>query len=177
MVPGAAARRRRADQPGVGRGLRRHRLARRSTTTWARQPFDWIAGVKRLQRLQRLGDRRRSRQAAATGRDASSKPSLPLAKYAGTYRDAWYGDVDDRRRGRPARRSASRTRRSWWATSCTGSTTPSSPAGATAELRADAFVTFPLDPDGKVDQVKMVPESAAVDFSFDFQDLLLEPVN
>ena len=43
------------------------------------------------------------------------------------------------------------------------------------ELRADAFVTFALNPDGTVDQVKMRPISPAVDFSFDFQDLLLKP--
>ena len=43
------------------------------------------------------------------------------------------------------------------------------------ELRADAFVTFALNPDGTVDQVKMRPISPEVDFSFDFQDLLLKP--
>jgi hypothetical protein len=44
------------------------------------------------------------------------------------------------------------------------------------ELRADAYVTFALTPRGAIDQVKMVPTSPAVDFSFDFQDLLLRPV-
>ncbi|HEY8195662.1 MAG TPA: DUF3471 domain-containing protein, partial [Gemmatimonadales bacterium] len=44
------------------------------------------------------------------------------------------------------------------------------------ELRADAYATFSLQPDGSVDQLKMVPASDAVDFSFDFQDLVLEPV-
>ena len=43
------------------------------------------------------------------------------------------------------------------------------------ELRADAFVTFALNPDGTIDQVKMVAASPSVDFSFDFQDLLLKP--
>jgi hypothetical protein len=44
------------------------------------------------------------------------------------------------------------------------------------ELRADAYVTFALKPDGTIAQVKLAPTSPAVDFSFDFQDLLLEPV-
>jgi hypothetical protein len=44
------------------------------------------------------------------------------------------------------------------------------------ELRADAYVTFALNPDGSVDQVRMAPASEDVDFSFDFQDLLLRPV-
>ena len=43
------------------------------------------------------------------------------------------------------------------------------------ELRADAYVSFALKPDGSIDQVKMVPVSPATDFSFDFQDLLLVP--
>ena len=41
------------------------------------------------------------------------------------------------------------------------------------ELRADAYVTFALKPDGSVDRVKMAAVSPATDFSFDFQDLLL----
>jgi hypothetical protein len=44
------------------------------------------------------------------------------------------------------------------------------------ELRADAYVTFALNPDGSIDQVKLAPASPDVDFSFDFQDLLLRPV-
>jgi hypothetical protein len=43
------------------------------------------------------------------------------------------------------------------------------------ELRADAYVTFALNPDGSIDQVKMQAMSPATDFSFDFQDLLLKP--
>lgn len=43
------------------------------------------------------------------------------------------------------------------------------------ELRADAFATFSLNPDGSIDQVKMKAVSPATDFSFDFQDLLLRP--
>jgi hypothetical protein len=39
--------------------------------------------------------------------------------------------------------------------------------------RADAYITFALGPDGAVDQAKMIATSPAVDFSFDFQDLLL----
>ena len=44
------------------------------------------------------------------------------------------------------------------------------------ELRADAFVTFALNPDGSIDQVKMRAVSSSTDFSFDFHDLLLKPV-
>ena len=44
------------------------------------------------------------------------------------------------------------------------------------ELRADAFVTFALNPDGSIDQAKMRAVSSSTDFSFDFHDLLLKPV-
>jgi hypothetical protein len=43
------------------------------------------------------------------------------------------------------------------------------------ELRADAFVTFDLNPDGSIDRVRMKAVSAATDFSSDFHDLLLTP--
>jgi hypothetical protein len=44
------------------------------------------------------------------------------------------------------------------------------------ELRADAFITFWLNPDGSIERVLMIPASPAVDFSYDFQDLRLRPV-
>ena len=40
-------------------------------------------------------------------------------------------------------------------------------------LRADAFITFQLTPDGQVESARMAPFSDDVDFSFDFQDLKL----
>ena len=42
------------------------------------------------------------------------------------------------------------------------------------ELRADAYVTFALNPDGSIDQAKMRAVSPETDFSFDFHDLLLK---
>jgi hypothetical protein len=37
-------------------------------------------------------------------------------------------------------------------------------------------VTFSLNPDGSIAEVKLQPVSPATDFSFDFQDLLLHKV-
>ena len=39
------------------------------------------------------------------------------------------------------------------------------------ELRADAFVTFGLGADGKIERASMKPASPSVDFSFDFRIL------
>ena len=43
------------------------------------------------------------------------------------------------------------------------------------ELRADAFLTFALDPDGRADEAKLGAVSPATGFRLDFQDLLLRP--
>jgi hypothetical protein len=46
---------------------------------------------------------------------------------------------------------------------------------ADRELRADAFITFALNPDGSIESARMRAVSPETDFSFDFQDLLLRP--
>jgi hypothetical protein len=40
----------------------------------------------------------------------------------------------------------------------------------------DAYVTFALGPRGAVERMTMTPVSPAIDFSFDFQDLVFTPV-
>ncbi len=109
-------------------------------------------------------------------RDVGSKPSLPLSGYAGTYRDPWYGDVAISAAGKGLAMQFAHTREL---------------AGRLEHwqhdtfivrwndraLNADAFVSFDLDPDGKVREVRMVPVSPLTDFSFDFQDLRLRPVD
>ena len=166
-------RRRRADEPGIGRGVRFHRLPRA-------RPLSRRAGL-RLDRRLREGEaaqrraRRRRRARRSGARDAASKPSLPLAKYAGTYRDAWYGDITiAEERGKLVMRfghtpSLVGDLEHWQHDTFVA-------RWRDRELRADAFVTFALNPDGSIDQAKMRAVSPATDFSFDFQDLLLKPV-
>jgi CubicO group peptidase (beta-lactamase class C family) len=112
---------------------------------------------------------------AAASRDSTAGPSLPLEKYAGGYRDAWYGEVEiSEQNGRLAIRFTH---------------TPSLVGDLLhwqhdtflvrwrdRKLRADAYATFWLNEDGSVNQLRLVPASPAVDFSFDFQDLALKPV-
>jgi CubicO group peptidase (beta-lactamase class C family) len=112
---------------------------------------------------------------AAMRRDSMAGPSLPLARYAGSYRDPWYGDVkiSEEKNGLAIRFTR----------------TPSLVGDLVhwqhdtflarwrdRELRADAYATFWLNADGSVHQLRLVPASEAVDFSFDFQDLVLKPV-
>jgi CubicO group peptidase (beta-lactamase class C family) len=112
---------------------------------------------------------------AAAKRDSASGPSLPLAGYAGKYRDAWYGDItiaDEN--GKLVMRF---------------SHTPDLVGDLVhwqhdtfvvrwrdRELRADAYVTFALEPDGTIERATMQAVSPLTDFSFDFQDLELRPV-
>jgi hypothetical protein len=109
-----------------------------------------------------------------SARNANSKPSLPLEKYAGKYADAWYGDItiSMEQNGLVMRFSHSPaltgdlehwqydTFKARW---------------RDRSLAADAFVTFALNPNGSINQVKMAPVSPLTDFSYDFQDLVIAP--
>ena len=135
---------------------------------------DWVAAYdKAVKHAQAKADDSMAKHEAA--RDRKSKPSLPLAGYAGTYRDPWYGDVIVSREGGKLRMRFSRTPQ------LVGTMTPWQNDTFTVRwddrtLNADAFVTFALDEDGHVREARMEPISPLTDFSFDFQDLRLAPV-
>jgi len=135
--------------------------------------FDWLGGYLKL-RARLDAELAGKVKKAAAERDAASRPSLALEKYAQTYADAWYGDIDIALEGG---RLVMRFTKS-----------PSLVGDLEhwqhdtflvrwreRELRADAYVTFWLDPDGSINQARMRPASPDVDFSYDFQDLVLRP--
>jgi len=135
--------------------------------------FDWLDGYKRVQALEDASMADADRRTAGA-RDAHAKPSLPLEKYAGTYRDVWYGPVTISQENGHLVMRFSHT------PALVGDLEPWQHDTFVArwrdrELRADAFVTFALNPDGSIDTVRMQAVSPATDFSFDFQDLRLEP--
>ena len=135
---------------------------------------DWTAAYAELVAKNR-GDADESWRKLQAARDAKSKPSLPLPRYAGTLRDPWYGDVSVTQEGKRLVLRFSRTpelvgdlshwqqdtfvvrwRERW--------------------LNADAFITFALKPDGGIREARMQAISPLTDFSFDFHDLRLAPV-
>ncbi len=136
-------------------------------------PTDWVKIVHDLADQQKAGAAETEKK-QDSARNANSKPSLPLEKYAGKYADAWYGDItiSMEQSGLVMRFSHSPgltgdlehwqydTFKARW---------------RDRTLAADAFVTFALNPDGSISQVKMVPVSPLTDFSYDFQDLLITP--
>jgi CubicO group peptidase (beta-lactamase class C family) len=111
---------------------------------------------------------------AARANPAKTGPSLLLARYAGTYTDRWYGNIEiGQAKGKLTIDFKSTPR-----------------MGGTLEhwqydsfvTRFDdktiepAYVTFGLDVDGKVDRITMKPVSPLADFSYDYQDLLFTPL-
>jgi hypothetical protein len=141
------------------------------STDWVKT--DWLAGYTRL-RDRNAAETEATEQKGAAARDTASKPSLALEKYAGTYQDPWYGDVAIAIEGGKLAIRFTKT------PSLVGDLEHFHYDTFIArwrdrELRADAYLTFSLKPDGSIDQAKMRAVSPATDFSFDFQDLLLTP--
>ncbi len=138
-----------------------------------RPPKDWVTLLQKRD-AERHGEDLKALLEAEVKRDRASKPSIPLARYAGTYRDPWYGDVViTEAGGRLGIRLAP---------------TPV----AVGELQSwqqdtfravfqdpnfpDAYLTFRLNAAGEIEALRMVPTSDLADFSFDYQDLDLRPV-
>jgi len=114
-------------------------------------------------------------RAAAAARDTTSRPPLPLARYAGRYTDPMYGDATIALEGdhlvlRFAHSPAFLGDLSHWQYGT-----------FVAHWRAahieDAYVTFALRPDGAIDHFTMAAVNPLADFSFDYQDLRFEPAS
>jgi CubicO group peptidase (beta-lactamase class C family) len=139
-----------------------------------RDKTDWVAAyAAAVKKSEAKADDSWKKHEAA--RDKNGKPSLPVARYAGTYRDPWYGDIAVAQEGGKLRMRFSKTPQ------LVGTMTPWQHDTFIVRwddrsLNADAFVTFSLDADGAIREVRMQPISPLTDFSFDFQDLRLVPV-
>lgn len=135
---------------------------------------DWISAFHSVAE-QQLAQAKEVEKKQSAARNVESKPALPLAKYAGRYKDAWYGEAAIALEEGKLVLRFSRTPglvgdlEHWQYDTFVARWRDRS-------LNADAFVTFALKPDGGIEQMKMVPVSPLTDFSFDFQDLLFTPV-
>jgi len=135
-------------------------------------PSDWIAAFKAVKDKEEK-DAAETMKKAEAARAADSKPSLPLAKYAGVYNDAWYGPITIRIENGGLVISFDHT------PSMVGDLQHWQYDTFKAHWRVrtieDAFVTFALNPDGSIASARMAAVSPLADFSFDYQDLLLKP--
>jgi CubicO group peptidase (beta-lactamase class C family) len=132
---------------------------------------DWAGLFAHLEDQQRIeGDS--IVHAATASRDSLSHPSLALAKYAGTYHDALYGDATI------ALENGHLVLRFSHSPSFTGDLEHWQYDTFVARWRTpgieDAYVTFSLNADGSVASYGMAAVSPLADFSFDYQDLLFK---
>src|SRR6185437_8417523 len=107
--------------------------------------FDWIDGYGRFEK-RTAAARGSARGGRAPAADGAARASFPWATYAGTYRDAWYGEVTIREQSGKLTIAFSHT------PSLTGTLEHFEHDTFIArwtdrELRADAYVTFAFNPD------------------------------
>jgi CubicO group peptidase (beta-lactamase class C family) len=133
---------------------------------------DWVADFAAFKKA-----RDAKMLAAARGGEAQkkpSRPSLPLAEYAGDYADPWYGPIAIRHENGRLRIDFKQT---------------PDMAGTLEHWQYDtfrtrwddrsiepAYVTFALDAQGKVERITMKASSPLADFSYDYHDLLFTPL-
>jgi hypothetical protein len=135
---------------------------------------DWVSAFREA-RERNFDQAQRELAVVAQVRNARSTPSLPLESYAGGYRDPWYGLIEIRKHDGGLQIEFKQT------------------PGMLGELEhwqfdtfrtrwrdrtiEDAFVTFSLDAEGNIARVDMRAVSPLADFSFDYQDLTLTPID
>jgi CubicO group peptidase (beta-lactamase class C family) len=132
----------------------------------------WPAKFKALKQ-QRLDDALKAYK-AAVAKPARVGPSLPLARYAGSYADPWYGGIE-------IALAKDRLTIDFKSTPRMGGTLEHWQYDSFVTRFDDktiepAYVTFSLDADGRVERVTMKAVSPLADFSYDYQDLLFTPI-
>ncbi len=113
-------------------------------------------------------------QKAAEAQRPQSSPSLPLASYAGSYSDPWYGPIAITETGGELAIDFKQTPGmvgplEHWAYDTFVARWPD-------PMIEPAFVTFALDAAGKPARITMKAFSPVADFSFDYHDLEFTPV-
>ncbi|MFL6767211.1 MAG: DUF3471 domain-containing protein, partial [Sphingomicrobium sp.] len=157
-----------AEEGAVRRGLTNELLDH-----YLGRPFaDWPARYKGLVTTMLAN----AKAAVETKAAAPAKigPSLSLDRYAGQYKDPWYGRITVAQGKSGLGINFDETPRM---------------SGPLVHYQYDtfiarfedkgiepAYVTFGLDAEGKVDHITMKPVSPTADFSFDYQDLDFRPV-
>ena len=135
---------------------------------------DWVGAFSAWNRARLAGGLKALEDAKRVARNASSRPSLEPTGYAGNYADAWYGPIAVTQRGGTLRVDFSQT---------------PNMAGTLSHWQYDtfridwddasiepAYMTFGLDAEGQVTRITMKAVSPLADFSYDYPDLLFEPV-
>jgi CubicO group peptidase (beta-lactamase class C family) len=133
---------------------------------------DWTARFKAEKRRQ-VGEALTALK-TQTAKPAGVGPSLPIERYAGSYADPWYGNIE-------VAAADGKLRIDFKSTPDMGGTLEHWQYDSFITRFDDkaiepAYVTFSLNSDGKVDRVTLKAVSPLADFSYDYQDLLFTPV-
>jgi len=134
---------------------------------------DWITAYEtaRVDKLKRAKDAEKKQTDA---RVANSHPSLDIARYAADYSDPWYGNV--RVKLENGKLVLYMTHTPTMVADLQHWQFDTFKALFRDRTVPDAFVTFAINSEGKIDSVKMAAVSDLADFSFDYQDLHLKPI-
>lgn len=137
-----------------------------------RPKVDWVSRFDKVLDTRLAGAKSVVETKAAT--PAKAGPSLPLDRYTGTFKDPWYGQITIAR-GKPG-------------LTINFDDTPRM-SGPLTHYQYDtfiarfedkgiepAYVTFGIDPEGKIEKITMKAVSPAADFSFDYHHLNFTPV-
>jgi hypothetical protein len=136
-------------------------------------PPDWIEAYRQVREERIAAALEQINTKTAAANKTKVRPSLPPASYVGVYRDDWYGTMTVSNKGNKLRVRFDRT---------------PTMVGDLEHLHdntfrthwddrriEDAYVTFSLDHEGAIAEVKMNAISPLADFSFDYHDLLFRP--
>lgn len=152
-----------AEERGVMTGLRNVLLDR----LMGAPAFDWLDYYRRSVDRQHA-DALAQMAAARTARPPGG-PTQPLDRYAGLYRDPWYGDMRIIRKGKTLsiallKSPSMKGPLEVWGPDVFRTRFPD-------RTLEDAFVTFRMGPDGQVEEVTMKAVSPLADFSYDYHHL------
>ena len=134
---------------------------------------DWVEHYAQLQQAKNI-EKNAQLEKVATNIDQHSTPSLPLANYAQSYVDNWYGEVSISLLNNDLKMQFANTP-ALHGTLVHYQHNTFIVRWDDRTLEADAYVNFNLNPDGTINYVTMKAVSMATDFSFDFHDLKLTP--
>ena len=133
------------------------------------QPTDWTALLEKVQAENFAKARATLKAPAKNEAPATGKAALPLAAYAGTYQDPWYGSVTIREQS-PGKLWISFDRTPGMEGTLEPVAGDKFRTSWTDRSIEDAYVTFARNGDA-VAGASMAAISPLADFSFDYQDL------
>jgi CubicO group peptidase (beta-lactamase class C family) len=138
-----------------------------------RPHVDWAGRYKAL--LTTMLSNAKAAVEATAAAPAKVGPSLALERYAGQYRDPWYGRITVSRGQAGLAIDFNETPR--MGGPLVHHQYDTFIARFTDRNIEPAYVTFALDAEGRVERVTMKPVSPTADFSFDYQDLNFTPIS